>query len=69
MRLVAKKMTLCGVLASAIVVAATTSLPMMTGGCGANETLICGEYPREAGADDSGQDGEAPASDGGETCP
>jgi hypothetical protein len=67
---IAKKWTLCGVMASAVVIAGTSSLPVMTGGCGANETWICGEPKKDAGADDGGQGGDtAESSTGTLTCP
>ena len=63
-----KKWTLCGVMASAVLIAATSALPVMTGGCGANETLICESDDEDAGADDGGQGGNKTGSTGTGFC-
>ena len=55
--MIVKKWSLCGVMASAVLIAATSSLPMMTGGCGANETIVCPKE-KDAGTDDGGQGGD-----------
>jgi hypothetical protein len=53
---VAKRWTLCGVVASAVIISATASLSVMTGGCGTQITWACD--PRsDAGADDGGEGG------------
>ncbi len=55
MKSMVKRVTLWGVVASAVLVTAATSVTMMTGGCGPYETIVCG--PIDAGPRDSGQGG------------
>jgi hypothetical protein len=57
---IAKRWTLCGVMASVVIIAAASSLTAMTGGCGPNETIVCAI--KDAGADDGGQGGDATGS-------
>lgn len=62
-----KKLTLCGMMAGAVIIAAGSSVPMMLGGCGANETILCPPY-EDAGADDGGHGGDSPTSTSSSLC-
>lgn len=64
----ARRMTLCGVMASATIVAAGSSVPLMMGGCGANETILCPPDDEDAGADDGGQGGADTKSTSSSLC-
>lgn len=65
--MIAKKMTLCGVVACGMFIAAAASLPVMTGGCGPYETIVCPK-DKDAGADDGGQGGNDTGSTGTGLC-
>jgi hypothetical protein len=67
----AKKWTLCAVMASVVMAAATTAVPVMTlGGCGANISYLCVKKT-DAGAGDGGQGGGGGEAEGSSStvCP
>ncbi len=53
---IAKRWSLCGVAASALILGATASLPITTGACGVTATLAC-DPNVDAGADHGGEGG------------
>lgn len=65
--MIAKKLTLGGVVTCGMLIATAASLPVMAGGCETQETLVC-PLDEDAGANDGGHGGGETGSTGTGFC-